>query len=627
MNDGVAAPRLPAAALFVFAILLAVYGLSFSGQFTSDDEHVLAAGAVTLARTGRLSFGPAFGNSRLLTLTELPHFTPVEPLQPLLGSLAVRWADWAQAGVVHALFWSQAVVTALTGVVVFASVSLLGYSALAATATALAFGLGTLAWPYALTYFRDPLAALFVASAYYCFVLTQRAEASRRAQLVGWAGSGLFLLAAMAAKIAAGAALPAFCLAALLSPPARGSRARALLAAGGLAVLIVAATRLVPTDSRLSTSYFGFLLNALAFNRPRTGLVAALFGPFVSPGKSLFLYGPMPLLATAAWFVTPRERRRELLVPWLTLLALVAAQALFYENEWAGFNTWGLRFLLPALPLLTVACAPVLAAVIEHPSRRWMAWALVAFGAATQLGGVLVSPQTYYARLTADYGVQASTVAAWNFAHGAWAGQWQTLLAGVEWKAALTRLFPLEPVSVGLVAACWGAAFLIAWAGLRRALAGRAWTWLAAAALALSLALPWAMLTAYHPDPASFAERTAFREAVKFLSERLHPDDVVLLESYGQPLWFYAMGEARWPVEWLGLPWYPAPADALPPATVGLLEGLSATTRVWLMNDRGTPPGDLELEAHWLAAHWRSMDQWDFRDTQGRVQLNLFAAP
>src|SRR3989338_785566 len=82
MNDEVAAPRSPAAALFVFCLLLAVYGLSFSGQFTSDDEHILAAGAVTLARTGRLGFAPAFGNTRLLALTELPHFTPVEPLHP-----------------------------------------------------------------------------------------------------------------------------------------------------------------------------------------------------------------------------------------------------------------------------------------------------------------------------------------------------------------------------------------------------------------------------------------------------------------------------------------------------------------------------------------------------------------
>ena len=74
-------------------------------------------------------------------------------------------------GRMQALFWLNTLYTALTGWVLYSLVLQLGGSRKQAVITTLVFGFGTLAWPYAKTFFREPLAMLLLMLTVYLLVL------------------------------------------------------------------------------------------------------------------------------------------------------------------------------------------------------------------------------------------------------------------------------------------------------------------------------------------------------------------------------------------------------------------------------------------------------------------------
>ena len=78
---------------FVFTFLFSVYGLSYSGTFSSDDEHIFAASSQNLSRQGNLSIPQVYGNSRLQVLSKMPFYTAVEPGHAIVGAIFVRLAD------------------------------------------------------------------------------------------------------------------------------------------------------------------------------------------------------------------------------------------------------------------------------------------------------------------------------------------------------------------------------------------------------------------------------------------------------------------------------------------------------------------------------------------------------
>jgi hypothetical protein len=100
------------------------------------------------------------------------------------------------------------------------------------------------------------------------------------------------------------------------------------------------------------------------------GTVAELFSPahvtanVHNYGRALFETGlGWPLLGVAAWLSAPRERRRQVVLG-LALVAAVIAVYLVYRPlpEW-----WYLRFLLPAMPIMTVLAFAFVAWATRRP--------------------------------------------------------------------------------------------------------------------------------------------------------------------------------------------------------------------------------------------------------------------
>jgi hypothetical protein len=118
----------------------------------------------------------------------------------------------------------------------------------------------------------------------------------------------------------------------------------------------------------------------------RTPLWFGLTGMLFSPGKSVFLYNPILLLAVPGLFLLHRSHRWFV---WVTAAAF-AASVLFHAKYtfWSGDLAWGPRYLASLMGLLCVGLLPIL--------RRRGAWrsALVALASVSviiQLASVTYS--------------------------------------------------------------------------------------------------------------------------------------------------------------------------------------------------------------------------------------------
>jgi hypothetical protein len=264
----------------------------------------------------------------------------------------------------------------------------------AALYAALLCASGSLAWPYAGTFFSEPLAGALAVGALALLVRTDpRLVPAPAAGPVAAAGAGLLAGLSTTAHLTSALFLPPFALyAAAVAPAGRRGRRAAAFLAGTVPPLAALAL--------YDQARFGALLEtgrgvdpaaaaALGYGRftaPWEGL-AGLLG---SSGKGLFFYCPAVLLGLGAW---PALRRRSPALAWtLAGTALLRVGFVAARSDWHGGFALGPRLLVTLVPFLLL---PVAAWLAEEP-RRWRVAGLVLLAAAAQqLYFALAEPFVY----------------------------------------------------------------------------------------------------------------------------------------------------------------------------------------------------------------------------------------
>ena len=414
--------RLP---LAIFLLLTGFYLLTMSGHTYSADEETMLAVTRGLLASGTVAvvveddapvsaLRPGRDGGRYSPYGVLPSLLalPLQALGGLAAPLGPGAADYASRFAVTAL---NASLTAATAALLAAWALRLGASRIWAAALALLYGLATFAWPYARTFFSEPLAALLIMlAAERAHRASQDNSAARRALFISGLACGLLLTT----RIAAGVVLPVIGLYILWGCWQAWRNGRSF----ACCMLHVAfwLLGLLPGLALLgwyNLARFGTLLasgyasEGALFTTP---LAVGLYGLLLSPGKSVLLYAPPLLLALpGAWALWRRDERGVVLLA----LGLFLSHLLLYARwgEWQGGGVWGPRFLLPVVtPLLLLAAGlfastPTVIARKSVPSvdekiggaglRRALSRALcgvvLVVGFVGNLGGVLLHFGTY----------------------------------------------------------------------------------------------------------------------------------------------------------------------------------------------------------------------------------------
>jgi hypothetical protein len=391
-------------AFFLFGFLLACYLLTYTGVIQSSDGLAMFATAESIVRRGEID-----SNQLLWMDIQQGHFGPDGELYvrkgvgTILLALPLVWLArlWPAIGLVQTALLLNPILTAWTGALLYRSGQRLGWNRTTSVATALIFGLATLAWPYTQEFFSDPVCAFGLYGAFHALISYSQTQ-RKRYLLAGGIGWSVAYLARTINLVT----LPLYLIAlGYILWRNTGTDAGRLPLAARLGRLARAHWR--PVVSFLMPVVLAGLFS-LWWNWARYGNVwdsgyeeserfSAIWwfgvtGLLAGPARGLLWYSPALLLALpgAVWFW--RKARPE----FYFCVAITLLYVLLYGKwyMWHGGYSWGPRFLVPIVPFVTLLAGPAWNALVQE--RRFgligqmAAVFLVILSAGVQWLGMLV---------------------------------------------------------------------------------------------------------------------------------------------------------------------------------------------------------------------------------------------
>jgi hypothetical protein len=549
--------------LLLFLFFFCIYTLTSNGAFRQDDEHILAARTQSLALWGQLSEPQVYGNQRVQALIPLGDAaTQVEFGQAVLGAIVMRGAQVFGFGGAQSLFTLNTFLTALCGGIVFLIATEFKCSRQVAIWCAVLFGIGSMAWPYAMTYFRDTLAMTMSAVVFLGWARLQSEDRGNRC--ISFILIGLGLLGGVVTKNNMVVLVVALSIVVLISWMRRSKTRTELIRATLIGILVCSAVlglvSLMPEEgpfARFSLAYYYSLVQHFR-GSINVDLLKAIAGPLLSPGKSLLLYSPPLLLGLI--FIRRIEKslpRNYTILAMLFTILLATAQGCFYRERWAGGFGWGLKYMLPALPAIIPMLASGVASLLDSNSgkrRNWL-WVLLLVSVLVQLSAVLVPWNQAYDHWHSQGLDPYSTSSVWKARFLAIPGQLTGLFSFNEWGVVWQRLLPIDGSAVAIVAVC---ALFLAILSLRCLLnpglnflsRRRSVVFILSGIVVLVFTTWWAACG----DPAWGDDRSELHTAFSTVTDQISENEVVLLDSYGTTLWYFWINRWNQQQRWYSLP-------------------------------------------------------------------------
>ena len=349
-------------AIVLCSFLAMVYLLFFCGRFTSIDEYAMYAHTESLAQ----------GNGQNAPQLDFAAtHNPVGRLEPGQPWLAVPLYLIAQqipsASNIAAVMLFNVLITALTGGILYLLLRRLSFSQLISVGTVLAWGLGTMAWPYARSFYREPLNSLiWVTAATLCVAFSQTSKILYALACIA------VLCVGLVSKSSSAAAVPVFLLTFLWDSNAR----RFTLGWQRVILLVVAALVTFGFGTQLNSMGLAKAIPALAdytWNYPFKDALLRAYGALFSPVKGLIFYSPILLATVVGW---PRLVKRHGLVAFLILGVTLSLLYIYGGSApgdaWHGGRVgWGPRYHTPLLALLLLPYASALS-IRSVVARIWV---------------------------------------------------------------------------------------------------------------------------------------------------------------------------------------------------------------------------------------------------------------
>lgn len=578
------------------------YLLTYTGIRLTTDERKLIDAAESIIVSRHLWFNQTFDLVG-------PSLINLEPAQPLLAA-PLYWLAYhtPQIGNVQAILLFTPLVTAATAGVLFLFAYARGYQLHTALLTAMLFGLTTIAWPYAQTFFREPLAGFaLLTAAFFIEQWRTRFVLSKRSHRWWIVPSLLAVVLLVTTKDAMLLTLPA--LLALAYPGRR--LLRQYHSKISLAVVLVA----IGTVLYLSREYGGIFV---AYT-PRSivdaflgGLSHAWIGTggyLISPGKAIWWFSPVLLLALTAPFLLPRTRWRETWLPLMLLLWFAISYAAIKQELWFGGAGWGARYMLPVVPFMMLGTLPFIERALSSRSSmlKLVVGLLGGIGGAIQLVAVYTDIFSYYDHLVATTGQLV-----W-LGPATWTVRWSQPVGSLLFLPdAKTNIRWLTPTTDWLTAVVLGAGIGLAlmaviWLARSSHITRARAVTVSGALIATGLAFSTFTLIRSYDDPRYLKGIEGLEQLDHYLLEHTQPNDTILLSNPRYEPYFanYYKGNAVW----FTLPWSPGErysweeepkvesdrvTDLLHPMAANLIQRLTSPNNelysgglIWLVTDNG----------------------------------------
>lgn len=520
--------------ILLVIIMASIYMLTFRGRIESGDTLRAMDALTSKARFDDWLMDESvwfkyFYNIREFQDLPLAEYDVEERLNLYLAMPLLRLAEIIpQMGNIHTVWLFNVLITSLNVGFVYLLVRLMDYDDRVAILVALSSGIATNMWAYSQTFFREPLVSFFILL--LLIILQTVQKRVWLIKLVGVIGAVILFILAYQAKFSAVMFLPAlffFAIPALftLQLPEHLKKLSATLLVVQV-LLLIALIVFEPLTNSLNPLIERFT------NAPE--YVAHALRMYIrSPGGSLWGTSPVLLMCIVGCLLWLRDRTRHHFVwmIWFIFIGYTLGHAILTGSNWFGGQSWPPRFLVPIIPILMIASAPVFARILDQRDKLFFGiWIiLLIYGLWIQFTSVSLMWYHYEGMLP----LEANNLTEWTYGltdvqYFRWVllpQRWDDLGIDFLWIRTQT---PAWAISYGIIAGIAGTLLIYCLRSAKHQFLLILSIILAGSGLLVTLVN---VRSVYFKDPVIQSHKSALFDVVNYLSANSGADDILILPN------------------------------------------------------------------------------------------------